>query len=128
MLRERSFHACAALGLLLIEIGLARYVHDRFFRPYVGDSLAVIFAYCTFRAGFGWRRVPAVAAAFALAVAIEYGQYWGLIYRLGLAGNPIARFALGSGYDPRDFIAYAAGALCVLGWPEKPSPGRERVG
>lgn len=123
MTRERSAYALAAFGLLWVEIFVARFVHDAFVRPYGGDTIAVMLAYAAFRALFGLRTIPAVGAAFLLAVAIEFGQYGHLIYRLGLEHDAIARFMLGTGYDPRDFIAYAAGALCVLVFERCRTPG-----
>jgi hypothetical protein len=112
--RERSLYAIATVGLLLIEILIAAFVHDRFVRPHLGDTLAVILAYAGFRAVFGLRTVPAIFAAAALAVAIEFGQKWGLLHVLGLSGNRIARIVLGSGFDPYDFLAYAAGIVIVV--------------
>ncbi len=35
-----------AAGLLGLEICIARFAHDRFVRPYVGDFLATILLYC----------------------------------------------------------------------------------
>jgi hypothetical protein len=112
-MRERSAYAAAAFGLLLVEVAIAAFVHDRFVRPHGGDVLAVMLAYAGFRAIFGLRTLPALAAALGLAVAIELGQLWGLLNALGLSGNRLARIVLGSGFDPFDFAAYAAGALCV---------------
>jgi hypothetical protein len=117
--RERAFYAGIMAGLLLIEILIAAFVHDRFVRPHLGDTLAVILAYAGFRAVFGLRAMPAMIAAALLAVAIEFGQLWGLLRVLGLSGNRIARIVLGSGFDPVDFVAYGAGILCIAifeGW------------
>jgi hypothetical protein len=114
--RERFYYAAATAGLLLIEIGIACFVHDRFVRPHGGDVLAVILAYAGFRALLGLRTVPALAAALGLAVAIEFGQLWGLLDALGLSGNRLARIVLGTGFDRSDFAAYAVGALCVAGF------------
>ena len=34
--------------------------------------------------------------------------------RVGLGGLAVARAVLGTGFDPRDFLAYAAGAVVAL--------------
>ena len=46
MLRFHKGYFLAAVGLLLLEIFIALFVHDRFIRPYAGDFLATIFVYC----------------------------------------------------------------------------------
>jgi hypothetical protein len=53
-----------------------------------------------------WRRAASIA--FAIACAIELGQALRLVTRLGLEDNALARVVLGTFYDPRDLIAYAA--------------------
>jgi hypothetical protein len=110
----RRSYALAALALFAVEIAIALFVHDRLIRPHIGDSLAVILLYLALRAVTPLRVMPAVGIALAIAVAIEFGQLFGLIGALGLSGNIAARFLLGAGFDPLDFIAYAAGALVVI--------------
>jgi diacylglycerol kinase (ATP) len=99
--------------VLGIEIFIAVMVHDRIVRPYVGDSLAVVLVYLVLRAATRLPTAAATALALATAVAIEFGQWAGLLDLLGLGGNPLARVLLGTGFDPYDFIAYAAGGLTI---------------
>jgi len=106
-------YAGAAIALFAIEASIALFVHDAVVRPFVGDSLAVILVYCALRAVTRLGVVPALLAALATAFAIEFGQLLGLLDLLGLRGNPVARVVLGTGFDPMDFVAYTAGALCV---------------
>ncbi|QNQ08336.1 ribosomal maturation YjgA family protein [Sphingomonas alpina] len=113
-MKFRLSYALAALALFAVEIAIALFVHDRLIRPHIGDSLAVILLYLALRAVTPLRVMPAAGIALAVAVAIEFGQLFGLIGALGLSGNIAARFLLGAGFDPLDFIAYAAGALFVI--------------
>lgn len=112
------FHRGYALLTLLvfaIEVLIALYVRDRFVRPYLGDTLAVILVYLGLRAVLRIGVVAAAATAFAVAVAVELGQLIGLVHLLGLSHSPIARTVLGMGFEAWDFVAYAAGAgIAVL--------------
>ncbi|MBO9698522.1 MAG: DUF2809 domain-containing protein [Sphingopyxis sp.] len=114
LLRFRKGYALAAAALLAIEILIALLVDDSFVRPYFGDTLAVALVYCALRATLALRPFPAAALALAVAVVIEFGQYLHVLRLVGLEGNAFARTVLGTGFEPRDFLAYAAGALAVL--------------
>lgn len=113
-MRVHRGYALLALVLFLTEVVIALFVRDRFIRPYLGDTLAVILVYAALRTTLCIDVIPAAATAFLIAVAIEFGQYFHLLDVLGLAGNGIARTVLGYGFELKDFIAYAAGALIVL--------------
>lgn len=113
-MRFHRGYALLALGLFLIEVVIALFVRDPFIRPYLGDTLAVILVYAALRATLRIDVIPAAATAFLIAAAIEFGQYFHLLDLLGLAGNGIARTVLGYGFELKDFIAYAAGALIAL--------------
>jgi hypothetical protein len=107
-------YALAALAVFITEIGIALYVHDALIRPYIGDSLAVILVYLSLRAVTPMSVLQAVTAALVFAFAIEFGQMFHLIDRLGLRGNRIAGFILGGYFDVKDLAAYVAGAVVVL--------------
>ena len=110
----RPSYALATIAVLGIEIAIARFVHDDFVRPYLGDSLAVVAVYLALRAVTPLRLVAAVMIAFAFACAIEVGQFFHLVDMLGLGTNRIARIVLGTTFGLTDFVAYAGGAVCVL--------------
>jgi len=107
-------YAALTLALLVTEILIALFVRDAIVRPYVGDALAVVLVYAGLRAITRLGVVPATLLALLTAVAIEFGQYFHLLDHIGLSGNRWARIILGSGFDPQDFVAYAAGAIVVL--------------
>ena len=112
--RFRKGYALATAILLAVEILIALFVADRFVRPYLGDTLAVVLAYCTLRAALDLSARAAAALALAIAVVIELGQYLQILRMVGLERNAIATTVLGSGFDPHDFLAYTAGAIGVL--------------
>ena len=45
----RKGYFLIACGLLLLEVLIALYMHDRIVRPYADDFLATIFMYCLLR-------------------------------------------------------------------------------
>ena len=112
-MRSRRGYAVATVVLLLIEIAIALWVRDRVVRPFGGDAIAVMLVYCGFRAVTRWRWPFALAAALTVAVLVELGQLVGVLRLLGLADVPVARVVLGSGFDPRDFVAYALGGAVI---------------
>jgi hypothetical protein len=103
-----------AAALLAVELVIAVAVHDSFVRPWLGDSLAVLLVYAALRAVTRLEPFPAAALAFCVAALIEFGQFIGLLNILGFEGSMVARTLLGTGFDPKDFIAYAAGALAAV--------------
>lgn len=124
-MRFHRGYALLALALFLIEVLIALFIRDRFIRPYLGDTIAVILVYAGLRAILPIGTIAAAATAFLIAVAIEFGQYFHILDLLGLAGNTLARIVLGTGFSGEDFVAYAAGALIVLAVERllRPNPG-----
>jgi hypothetical protein len=110
----RPSYALATIAVLGIEIAIARFVHDDFVRPDLGDSLAVVGLYLALRAVTPLGVAAGVAIAFAFACAIEVGQFFHLVDLLGLGANRLARIVLGTTFVLTDFVAYAGGALGVL--------------
>jgi hypothetical protein len=113
-MRLHPGYALIALALLLIEVAIALFVRDRFVRPYLGDVLAVILVYAGLRASLRIDAIPAAAISFVIAAVIEFGQLFRVLDLLGLADNRVARTVLGYGFELKDFLAYAAGALIAL--------------
>ena len=113
-MRLHRGYAALTIALLAIELAIALFLNDPIVRPYIGDALAVMLVYVGLRAVTRLPVVPATLSAFAIAVAIEFSQYLRLLKAIGLDHNRFARMILGSGFDPKDFIAYASGAVAVL--------------
>lgn len=102
------------LLLLIIELFIALYVHDKFIRPYVGDLLVVIFIYTFCKSFLKISVNQAVAFVLFFSFSIEALQYIHFINLLGLQNNFIAKIILGNSFAWADFIAYLSGMLLVL--------------
>lgn len=113
-MRLHKGYAALTIALLTIELAIALFLNDPIVRPYVGDALAVVLVYAGLRSVTRLPVVPATLIAFAIAVVIEFSQYFRLLKAIGLDHNRFARMILGNGFDPKDFIAYASGAVAVL--------------
>jgi len=57
-----------------------------------------------------WRVVVALAVCFA----VEFSQLLHFPPLDALRGTTVGHLALGSGFDPRDFAAYAGGVLAAI--------------
>ena len=123
---RKSFLIYAVL-LFIIEVLIARFVSSGFIRGFVGDVLVVILLFCMARTlvpvvntkgesiNRFWHAPWLALAVLLFAFAIEFGQYWGLVDKLGLGGNRLARIVIGSHFDPLDLLAYFVGYLILMG-------------
>lgn len=112
MKAKRLVYAFIFLFLLVTEVCIALFVHDRFIRPYFGDVLVMVLI-CAFLRIFvpeGIRLLPLYV--FAFATAVEIGQYFGTVKLLGLADNRFFSVLMGTTFSVYDLICYGAG--CVL--------------
>ena len=94
--------------LLLVEVLIAQYVHDRFVRPYLGDVLVILQLYCLGRGigirsrwlAFGVTLLGPAGPGGRFCAAGDIGQY----LRLGgsglLSGGRTAPAGLGTGNAP----------------------------
>lgn len=103
-----------AAGVFTIEVIIATAIDDAFVRPLLGDALAVVLIYATLLGVCALPKFQTTLAVFAFACALEIAQYHQLVDRLGLGHLRWARVIIGTSYDTRDFVAYAAGALLIL--------------
>jgi Protein of unknown function (DUF2809) len=69
-----KLYALAFLGLLALEICIALFVHDRWIRPFVGDTLVVILLYTFLRIFVGWRHWYTASICLIFAYCIEFAQ------------------------------------------------------
>lgn len=111
--RLRLGYGLAALLLFVIEVLIALFVRDRFIRPYGGDILVTLLICCVIRVilprGY---RLPMGGGVLLFAVLVEVGQYFGLVYLLGLGHIEFFRILIGTGFSWWDMVCYAAG--CIL--------------
>lgn len=109
---RRIPYLLAFLALLVVEMGIALFVRDRFIRPYVGDLLVTVLLCCLCRAVFP-RLQPAVPV-FLFAVAVEWTQWLGLVEMLGLQGTIFA-VILGTSFSWIDILCYGVGCVAFVG-------------
>ena len=111
--RLRMGYGLAALLLFVIEVLIALFVRDRFIRPYGGDILVTLLICCVIRVILPRNyRLPIGGGVLAFAILVEVGQYFGLVYLLGLGHIEFFRILMGTGFSWWDMVCYAAG--CVL--------------
>lgn len=118
MFRFAPRYFLAALLLFVVEVLIALYLHDPFIRPYAGDYLVVLLLYAALRSVLRIDARKAIVAVLLFAYAIEVGQYFHLVYRLGLGHSRLARVVLGTGFSWIDLLAYTLGAA-TLWWMER---------
>lgn len=105
----RILYALAFAVILSIEVLIALFVRDAFIRPYGGDILVTVLICCFVRMFFlrGIRLLP--VWVFLFAAAVEIGQYFDFVTRLGLEDSAFFRILMGSTFSWADLFCYAAG-------------------
>ena len=111
MKKRRIVYAAAFVSLLLVEIGIALFVHDGFIRPYFGDVLVTMLLCCLCRAVFpkGIKLLPVYV--FLFAVLVEATQYVDLVKLLGWEDNALISTIMGRSFSHLDIVCYGAGCL-----------------
>lgn len=113
--RLRMGYGLAALLLLVIEVLIALFVRNRFIRPYGGDILVTLLICCVIRVilprGY---RLPVGGGVLLFAILVEIGQYFGLVYLLGLGHIKFFRILIGTGFSWWDMLCYAAGCAVFV--------------
>ncbi|MDE7416020.1 MAG: DUF2809 domain-containing protein [Lachnospiraceae bacterium] len=113
-MKKRVVYVGLTIILLLVEVLIALFVHDRIVRPYIGDMLVVVVIYTFIRSWIPDSVQLLPVYVFLFATGVEILQYFNLVELLGVADNPFLRILLGTSFDVKDIICYAAG--CVLVW------------
>jgi len=107
--RARLCYCIASAALLLLIVFIAMFVHDRFVRPYGGDVLITIFICCFVRIFFQGKIKLLPIWVFLFAVAVEVGQYFGIVDIIGLGHIRFFRILIGTSFSWADIICYAVG-------------------
>ena len=107
-----------ALAVTTIVIGLAVHWGAATMSPsardVVGDALwAAMIVWLVSAAAPAARLATRSAAALAVCVAVELSQLYHAPALDALRGTTGGRLVLGSGFDPRDLVAYAGGVLAA---------------
>lgn len=113
--RFNSASFAIAVFLLALLILLATLGQNLgWVRSFFGDVLAVAWVFFSIRAFVGGSRRLIAFVAFAIGATLELAQY--LLTSLGVEiPNRILRIVFGATPDWWDVLAYALGALLVLG-------------
>lgn len=115
ILTFRKGYFWLGMCVLLVEVGIALFVHDAVIRPYVGDFLAVGLVYCFLRSVLKPAVLPLAFLALLVAYAVEVGQYFQVLDWLGLRHSRVARVLLGTAFSWLDLLTYTAGFGAILG-------------
>jgi len=116
-LPRRTRYVALAAGT--IALGLAVHWRGDALSPVVrdvlGDALWAAMVVWWISAIAPASRLPwRAAVALALCFAVEFGQLWRFPALDALRRTAAGHLVLGSGFDPRDFGAYAAGVLTAV--------------
>lgn len=113
--RLRLGYGLAALLLVVIEVLIALFVRDRFIRPYGGDILVNLLICCVIRVILPRNyRLPIGGGVLLFAILVEVGQYFGLVYLLGLGHIKFFRILIGTGFSWWDMLCYGAGCAVFV--------------
>ena len=113
--RLRLGYGLAALLILAAEVLIALFVRDRFIRPYGGDILVTLLICCVIRVILPRNyRLPIGGGVLLFAVLVEIGQYFGLVYLLGLGHIKFFRILIGTGFSWWDMLCYGAGCAVFV--------------
>lgn len=121
ILMKRLWYLLLTIIWILIEVLIAKFVHDEFVRPYFGDVLVVFAVYTFVRIFFpqGIKFLPLYVFLFALL--IEILQWFHIVDLLGLLDNRFLRTLIGGVFDWKDILCYGIGCLIlgIIGWNGK---------
>ena len=103
-----------ALCIFIIEILIARYVNERFIRPFIGDLLVVILIYTAYRSIIRNTVIRTALQVLLFAFTVEFLQLLPIIEFFGLDKTGVLAIVIGSTFDVLDLLAYLAGIGIVL--------------
>jgi Protein of unknown function (DUF2809) len=92
----------------MIEICIALFSHHSIIRGFLGDSFSVIMLYAFLRTFFPISSFRARNMSLLAAFVIELLQFFKFYEMIGFKSG-FFRVALGTTFDPRDFLAYVIG-------------------
>jgi hypothetical protein len=111
--------AYLALAAGTIAIGLAVHFRGDALRPalrdFTGDALWAAMVVWLLAAAVPRLRLPLLAfTALAISYVVEFGQLYRSPAIDALRATTVGHLVLGSGFDPRDLVAYAVGVLAAV--------------
>lgn len=115
---NKKYFALAIL-IFLVEVLIAKYVHDKIIRPYVGDVLVVILIYCLAKSFLNTRVLPTAIGVLLFSFLIEVLQFFNIVKILGLQDSKIAAIVIGNTFAWMDIVCYIVGIALVLFFERK---------
>lgn len=113
MKKKRGKYILIFIITFAIEVIIARYVHDKIIRPYIGDILVVICLY-TFSKSIFLDKIKRLSLYVLIcAVIVEILQYFNYAQIL-FGDNKIIKTLLGSSFDIKDILCYVMGYLIII--------------
>jgi Protein of unknown function (DUF2809) len=97
------------LLILILEIIIGTFFHDRFVRYFVGDVLIVVLICYFIRSWCAIRLRVLLWGTLIFAVLTELAQYVDLVGLLGWQHSEFTRLTIGSTFDWMDLLAYTIG-------------------
>jgi uncharacterized membrane protein len=114
MIRFNKTYFTLTVMLLLIEIFIASFVHDKVIRPYIGDVLVVILLYCFVKSFLKTSAVKTAIGILLFSYLVECLQYFKFVSIIGLQKSKIATTIIGTSFSWLDIVAYTTGIVIVL--------------
>ena len=109
---KRLFYGIIFAVLVIIEVIIGVFVHDRFVRPYLGDVIVVIAIYAFVRIIIPKKYVFLPFIVFGFSVIVELLQGIHIVDILGIQ-NHFLRVLIGTSFDWKDILCYGAGCLIL---------------
>ena len=109
---KRLFYGIIFAVLVIIEVIIGVFVHDRFVRPYLGDVIVVIAIYAFVRIIIPKKYVFLPFIVFGFSVIVELLQGIHIVDILGIQNN-FLRVLIGTSFDWKDILCYGAGCLIL---------------
>jgi len=100
--------------LFLIEVLIALFVHDKFYKTICWRCLVVILIYCFIKSFFYSPVIITAIAVLLFAYLIEVLQYFNIVKILGLQNSNLARVVIGTSFEWTDLLAYTLGIGVVI--------------
>jgi hypothetical protein len=97
------------LLILMLEIIIGTFFHDRFVRYFLGDVLIVVLICYFIRSGCAIRLRVLLIGTLIFAFLTELAQYFDLVGLLGFQHSTLTHLTIGSTYDWLDLLAYTIG-------------------
>ena len=112
-MKTRLHYLISTVLLIIVEVLIALFVHDSFIRPFIGDVIVVIVVYTFIRIFIPkkWKMLP--LGVFIFATGVEVLQLFHFADLLGFENNRFMQILLGSVFDFKDILCYAAGCLLL---------------